>query len=230
MKAIYLYYTLAAILLAACGRTGQEETVHFDDEIFKAYCIEHFDKNGDHEISVSEAKEVKSISIITSDVASMKGIEHFTNLETLECCDNRLTQLDVTHLTKLKKLNCGDNDLTQLDVTNNKALEHLICCANKLTKLDVSQNKALTLLYCDKNDLTQLDVSRNTQLVHLECDYNYLTSLNLMNNTKLEVLTCYDNPNLKDIWMRHDQQLRILYTKNTKATIHRMRHSSKAPF
>lgn len=221
MKTTYMMLMLFVVtsLLVACGKTRQETIVDFDDLTFKAYCTHHFDKNGDHEISVTEAEVVKRVSIITADVASMKGIEHFTNIEELECCDNRLTVLDVSQNTKLKKLNCGDNQLKSLDVSHNKELTELICCANELASLDVSQNTKLTLLYCDKNELTQLDVKKNTDLAQLECDYNYLTTLDLTNNAKLSVLTCYDNPHLKDIWMKKGQQLRTLYTKGTMATI-----------
>ena len=59
--------------------------VVFEDANFNEYCVENFDTNGDGEISVAEALLVTSITVNPEVVASLKGIEYFTNLQSLDC-------------------------------------------------------------------------------------------------------------------------------------------------
>ena len=52
-----------------------------DDEAFKEYCLNNFDTNGDGKLSQAEADEVYDINVEGLEVVSLKGIEHFTNIE-----------------------------------------------------------------------------------------------------------------------------------------------------
>ena len=109
------------------------------------------------------------------NITSLKGIEHFTALTTLDCNGNQLTVLDVSTNKALENLICTDNQLSVLDVKANKALIVLDCSKNKLTTLDVSENMDLTILYCEHNQLTALDVTKNTELSTLYCYGNKIT-------------------------------------------------------
>ena len=172
-----------------CDNMVQSNVV-FDDEIFKAYCVENFDSDGDGEVSYAEAKVVTYIDVSQQGISSLKGIEHFINLTWLSCYDNQLTSLDVSQNTALKQLACDHNQLTSLDVSQNTALERLNCYFNQLTSLDVSKNTALISLHCGSNQLTSLDVSHNTALTELLCHSNQLTSLDVSRNTALISLDC----------------------------------------
>jgi len=199
-------------------RQRVEGNVVFEDANFKAYCVTNFDKNGDGEISMAEAKDIIVIDIDTYNVSSLQGIENMPNLRRLfchgksdkgkltsldvshnmelriiVCYDNRLTSLDVSNNIYLARLECQDNQLTSLDVSNNTALEDLDCYGNQLTSLDVSNNTGLVTLYCYSNQLTSLDFSKNTALWWVQCYNNQLTSLDVSNNTALEELNCYGN-------------------------------------
>ena len=179
--------------------------VPFEDANFKAYCVKHFDKNSDGEISIAEAKTVAKINVYTDknhqNIASLKGVEFFANLTSLICGgysglgNNRgqLTTLDLSHNTALTYLRCNYNQLTSLDVSNNTALTALICLGNYLTALDLRNNIALTELKCNYNQLTSLNISNNTALTILNCDWNQLTSLDVSNNTALTSLICNSN-------------------------------------
>lgn len=186
--------------------------VAFADANFKAYCVQHFDTDGDGEISKEEALAVTEITVDTKDISSLVGIEHFINLEILDCSlkwrsvlveevihyydseeneiSSKLTALDVSKNTELRYLSCTDNQLTVLDISKNTALVNLDCSYNQLTVLDVSKNTALTGLSCPFNKLTALDVSKNTALTDLFCLKNQLTSLDISNNDALIWLTC----------------------------------------
>ncbi len=142
--------------------------VLFEDVNFKAYCVENFDKDGDGEISVSEALLVTSINCSGKDIQSLSGIEYFTNLTELQCNDNQLTSLDVSHNTALTYLNCSSNQLTSLDVSNNTGLSYLDCSYNQLTSLDVSQLVYLHDLDCRSNPmLTELWLNRKQTDVYV---------------------------------------------------------------
>ena len=170
----------------------------FPDPIFRAYVMENFDTDKDGKISEEEAEEVTKIEVgkdtSTPDnekIASLEGIQYFTNLTYLSCYNNKLTELDVTQNPALIWLYCSPNQLTELDVTQNPMLEELECYWNKLTELDVTHNPALEYLICYNNQLTELDVTQNPALEYLWCYSNQLTTLDVsrtnLGNSRLEI-------------------------------------------
>ena len=177
--------------------------VPFEDANFKAYCVENFDKDGDGEVSIAEAKSVTAISVNTQNIESVQGIEYMTSLTELIVQGGgwsmanggvgKLTSLDVSNNTSLTTIACDFNWLTSLDVSNNTALTYLTCRGNQLTSLNVKKNTALTYFRCERNQLTSLDVSKNTALAMLSCYGNQLTSLDLNHNSALQILYCYEN-------------------------------------
>lgn len=217
MKSRYIVFILASFVFYGCKLNVQNVT--FEDDAFKSYCISLFDQNNDKEISLTEAQDIKSISIITSNINSLKGIESFVNLEELICSDNSLTEIDVRNNSALRILNCGDNQIKELDVSHNSNLTELVCCNNELAQLDVTYNPSLYILDCMKNNLTSLDISKNTALEILVCDYNHLFSLDLCNNPNLSTLTCYDNPELKEIRLLNGHTFQTLNISNTEAEL-----------
>ncbi|MCL1874314.1 MAG: hypothetical protein FWF85_09410 [Clostridiales bacterium] len=123
-------------------------------------------------------------------IASLKGIEHFTALQELNCSGNQLTELDLSNNTALIKLYCSDNKLAELDLSKNPALEVLLGNRNYLEKLYLANNIELRKLELDSNRLTELDLSKNTMLRVLQCYSNKLAGLDLSNNIVLEKLDC----------------------------------------
>lgn len=190
------------------------DEANFPDVNFRNYVSRNFDKDNDSILSQAECATVKKINVENKNIASLKGIEHFTaltwlncsenplkvldvsentNLEMLACVGNELTILDVSKNFALKTLNCYSNKLTSLDVSKNSALTYLNCCLNQLTILDISNNPALTYLNCWSNRLTSLDVGKNTALTYLNCDSNRLVSLDIGKNSALASLSCNYN-------------------------------------
>lgn len=174
--------------------------VVFEDNNFKAHCVENcdIDIDGDGEISIAEASLVKLLSIGSRNISSLAGIEYFVNLETLGISGNPLASLDVSKNTALVSLECQNNQLTSLDVSKNTALQSLQLYGNQLTSLDISNNTALIVLGCECNQLTSLDVSNNTALISL---------------------SCRENPNLKEIWLKTGQTFMFFYYDTDIATI-----------
>jgi len=203
---------LMAIVFMTLPVSSQTVTLP-DTEFLHALIEEGVDTNEDGQITYAEAEGVISLDIsgdneAWGNISDLKGIEHFTNLETLICSFNRLKSLDVSNNTALILLKCHGNKLTSLNVSSNTALEKLNCgvldrgllgwgkgnCyGNQLRSLDVSNNTALEDLTCDCNQLTSLDVSHNTALEDLNCGDNQLTILDVSHNTALEWLGCGEN-------------------------------------
>ena len=100
-------------------------------------------------------------------VASLKGIEHFTELQRLSCRGNRLTELDISRNTKLQYLDCGGNSLASLDVASCPELQYLDCSGNVLASLDVASCPKLKYLDCSGNALASLDVASCRRLMQL---------------------------------------------------------------
>ena len=190
----------------------------FPDTTFQTYISDNFDKNKDGSLSQAERTAVTAIKVNEGingvKITSVKGIEYFPELTSLQCNKNSLTDLDVSNNTKLTVLDCRNNQLENLDVTKNTQLQklwfygnqissidlnkntellNLACGGNPLTSLDLSQNKKLTELYCYNTQVTSLDVSNMKDLTELECFNNQLTSLNASGDTALKGLNCYKN-------------------------------------
>ena len=188
---------------------------NFPDTAFREY-VKTLDTDGSGTLSAAEIDAVQSINVNEMNINDLKGIELFTGLYSLNCCDNSgLTNLDLSKNTKLSNLNCRNNanlsrinfgnittltsvnitncGLEQLDVSRNTGLLWLYCCGNKLTSLDISQNTSLQTLECHNNKIAVLNISRNTALKELNCSGNELTSLDTDSNTELERLVCERN-------------------------------------
>ena len=193
MKKRHLLLGLFALLSMVQARADVEiNETNFPDADFRSYLLSE-SYGSDGVITNAEIAEVTSIDVSLKNIASLKGIEFFTALTTLNCLGNQLTALDVSKNTALTTLSCSINQLTSLDVSKNTALTMLSCYENQLTALDVTKNTALTYQDCANNQLTALDVTNNTALDYLICGNNQLTALDVSKNTALTALICLGN-------------------------------------
>ena len=165
------------------------------DPNFKAYLVANYDQNNDNEISQSEIEKVTYLTLTGLSIASLEGIEHFTNLHSLSCDNNSLTELDLSKNTQLTGLACGYNKISKLILPPNaEKMTSLSCCENKLTdKLDCSNWANLTNLDCHDNNFTTLDLTGCSELIGLSCASNNLTSLNVQDCSNLTILQCSSN-------------------------------------
>lgn len=165
------------------------------DPNFKAYLVANYDQNSDNEISRFEIEKLKSLIVSSLGIASLEGIEHFTNLEGLACDNNSLTELDLSKNTQLTELTCGYNKISKLILPPNaEKMTWLSCGDNKLTgKLDCSNWVNLTNLDCHTNNFTALDLTGCSELICLSCGNNNLTSLNVQDCSNLTTLQCDGN-------------------------------------
>ncbi|MFY7740317.1 MAG: DUF7619 domain-containing protein [Flavobacterium sp.] len=183
MKNLFLFLFLIPFALTING-----QTITFTDPTFKNKLLDSssgnfiaqnlngdyfmIDANSNNEIEESEALQVSALDVNSSSISSLGGISFFTNLTTLYCDNNLLSNLNVSNLSNIFSLNCSNNQLVNLNV-------------NGLTEL---QN-----LNCQSNQLANLNVSGITNLVNLDCSYNQIVNLNLSDLFNLEILNCSNN-------------------------------------
>lgn len=204
MLSLTLSLVLALTLLPSMALAAEDVAINaanFPDKNFRTYISKVYDENNNDILDANEIAAVTELTFVDPDnssvrmanIASLKGIEYFTALTTLDCSEQKLTTLDVSANTKLTKLDCSENQITSLDLSKNTALTDLDCGYNQFSVLDLSENTALTTLDCGYNKLAALDVSKNTNLKDLICSENKLGRLNVSANTALTRLTCNDN-------------------------------------
>ena len=138
-------------------------------------------------------KEWKKMDLAGKSIASLKGIEHFYNLQTLICNDNQLTSVDLTKNVNLSTLNLSNNSLSTIDLSKNKELNTLALRNNKLESLDIINNSSLEYLYANNNLLTGINIAANWMLKYLDINDNKLNTLDLSYVESLIEVNCQNN-------------------------------------
>lgn len=123
-----------------------QEYFYIPDANFKAALIEDgVDSNADGEIDIVEAWAVTTLNINNESISDLKGINHFTSLNTLIISNNNLLTVDLSELSQLVVLNCSNNDLLMLDLRYNEHLGVLLCQNNDLHHLNVQNGANITI-------------------------------------------------------------------------------------
>lgn len=226
---------------ASCTITIERgKSIVFDDPNFKSYCINHFDLDGDNEISKQEALKIESINCSRMGVQSLSGIEYFTNLKELDCSgniieilnvgnntallrlvcnNNRIKRLDLTNCPEITYLDCGDNAIFPFEIKNCFALTYLDCSTNRitLTSLDLSQCPDLSELRCNGITIDNLILRGCHSLTYLECRYSSLKTLDISNCPSLSYLNIVGNK-LKELDAKDCSALTFIECYNNSLT------------
>lgn len=149
------------------------------------------DTNADGEIQVNEALLVYSLNVSSSNISSLQGLNHFTNLIELYCQNNILTTLDVAANTNLYYINCNSNLLTTIDTSTLSDLGFgLSCNDNLLTDLNLKgigntfQYQQNGLAYANNPNLNYISIRDNIPALA-----SYIQDINLV----LEMDDCVVN-------------------------------------
>lgn len=200
----------------------KNEFINIPDAGFRSYLLDNFDSDCDGQLSKAECEAIDTIyPWIDKNIASLQGIEYFTALKFLGCHATEITKLDVSKNTKLVFLNCNGNLITSLDVTKNPNLKELYCWGTQITSLNVSKNTKLEDLTCHSTEITKIDVSKNSNLEELICDNTKITSLDVSSNPNLLTLYCFDNPQLKTIYLKTGQNIKTFEKDNTAQIVYK---------
>lgn len=191
----------------------------FDDENFKSYIkmqiMQNTNINEDkYKITSETFKNVDTLNLDNKGIKSLKGIEYFESLRTLDCSKNALESLDLSKNEKLSNLVCNDNNLKSLDLYKNNSLNYILCFSNSISKLVLPEQVDLGELNCSNNNLSKLELPKNSNIVKLDCTYNNLTSL-VLPESNIEKLYCGNNK-LTNLDVSRDVSLKKLYCSFNK--------------
>ena len=170
---------------------GTEQYTLIPDTNFEKRLIAlGLDDIADGKVLTPDIMSVTKLDLYSNAINTLKGIEDFSSLTTLNCNFNNITTLDLSKNTLLTSLSCRMNKLNVIDVSKNTLLTSLDVYSNNLNVLNLSANKELTYLDCSSNKLTALDISNNLNLMTLDCSRNTLGALDVTKHTALKTLLC----------------------------------------
>lgn len=173
--------------------------VEFADLALETAIKQAMGKDIDSIITYGEAQKITDLNLASKNISTLKGIEAFSNLKTLNLDKNRLmdiyilgeltsltslslygNQIDnlygLSSLAKLNTLNLSDNNFDSFELTELKNL-------NSLKTLNLSKNELDDISELSNLKLTSLDISK--------CIINDLSPLTRM--TSLKTLYANDN-------------------------------------
>ena len=163
---------------------------NFPDEAFRTSLSSwSYDRDENGWFSKEELKKIKSLYLSRKyggkRIQSLKGIEYFTEITSLNCSYNNLTELDVSKNTKLEIIDCRLCYLEKITLFNPNLTE-LYCSNNYLTGLDLSGSPKLKVLECQKNvSIKDLNITGCNDIEYLSCFRNNIDSIDIKNNMNL---------------------------------------------
>lgn len=148
------------------------------------------DLNDDGEIQYSEALNVFQLRVPSSNIASLVGIESFSNLRYLSCNSNNLTNLNLSSLVNLENIYCYDNLIANINLSNLPFLQILYCGSNLLSYLDLSSNSKICYIDCSSSTNLQTVFMKNGVPVCSEQhDFSNNPNLRYVCTDEVEVLS-----------------------------------------
>jgi len=230
---------LFIVFFLLIGKVSFSQIVNFTDSSFKSLLLlanvdnplalnlngerTVVDLNKDGEIQVAEAAQISTLSLdcgsggpcnVTWPLTSLEGIKSFTNLKSLDCGYNRISDLNLSGMKSLININCQSNLSTSLNLDGCTNLKTLDCSYNQITSLNVNGCSNLVSMRCSNNRIGSLDVSGCSYLGSLNCSENQITSLNVSGLLYLNFLTANNNlisnlnidvcPNLIDLSLHYN--------------------------
>ena len=170
---------------------------NFPDDNFRGFISSSIDADKDGFLSTEEANQTKVILLPESlgAVGSLKGIEYFTELKTLQCdCDLAISSLDISKNTKLEGLFIPGAPIVTLDISNNPQLKNIDVSGTNLYMLNLSSQKtSLETLNCQDSSITYLDISECTNLNTLNIKNCPMSCVNLEGTSVLQSTFTYGN-------------------------------------
>ena len=213
---------------------NSNDGIYIPDEALKAYLVDNYDDDGNHEISFAEADNITMVNCSGKGVADLTGLESCPNLVILNCSNNNITKIELPNLVQLETVICNDcpieimnfNGCTLLQYLNLQGATTNAIIGNKLQIKNYNQAESLTIdvsnttldqiFVCRSEILTHLDVSKNTHLKSLEAYVNpNLKSIDVSTLVNLEILDLGDC-NITNLDVSKNLMLTELYVTNNK--------------
>lgn len=152
-----------------------------DAALLEQMRLQAYDKNLDTRLTLRELEQIIDVNLSGLGIKDMTGTQLFTSMETLDCSDNEITELNSDTWTKLVSLDCSGNKIKDLDFSNNP-IETLDCGNNSILVFDLSDVETLTnvTLGVQNGKLAMAeDTSRGFFVLPLPTEYPAYTHANV---------------------------------------------------
>ncbi|WP_299715294.1 T9SS type A sorting domain-containing protein [uncultured Tenacibaculum sp.] len=198
-------------LLALLSLVSFSQQTYVPDNNFEQFLINKgYDTVLDNYVLTDNIKDVTFLSMNSTGIQDLTGIEDFAGLTELRILGNPLQTVDLTANTELQYLTAGGQTLTSLNISGLTKLLRINLQDSSVTSLDVSTN----------TDLEIVSLKDNTLLV----DFNTTGAINLdhitlNNNDALETVDISSNTNLSNFFSYYCDKLNNLdFANNTRIT------------
>lgn len=171
-----------------------------------------FSNDGFHGIFLEgSGQAIRGLNLDRNTIKHLIVMEN-TDLETLDCSENVIDQLDLSGCPNLKSVYAGYNKLTSIHLSSS-SLKTLDCSENDIDQLDLTGCPNLERVYAGYNELSSIDVSRSSQLKVLDVGSNQLTNIDLSGNPNLLALSVNENK-IKNLDLSENTQLSSISLSN----------------
>ncbi len=106
------------LIISNASEIGINE-INFPDEVFREYITANFDKDESGALSPAEIAGIKSITLSSTGLADLTGIQFFSGLKTLTASTTDISKLDLSQNPLLEDVNVANCKLTSLDLSAN---------------------------------------------------------------------------------------------------------------
>jgi Leucine-rich repeat (LRR) protein len=215
-----LFLLVLFILLLTGNSYAQSGETYVPDNAFEQALIDlGYDDVLDDYVVTDSVSQIADLTIFNNGISSLEGIEDFEGLETLNCANNLITNLDLSYNLNLIELNCSSNSIegANLKVSGNTNLKKLFCSDNLITNLNLTENMQLEALEFTNNLIVTIDLSQNDSLKTIKASNNRLTSLNISAQIGLEELEASKNQ-LKALDVNSNKILKNLLISSNQIT------------
>lgn len=192
---------LFALLVVGCDQNQPPEPkpepepettmyVVFDDKVLEGYILSiepAIDKDSDGQITYEEALALTKIDlnfeyiedvVDAKTVKSLKGLEHFTNIDTLKLKFHKVSDATpIRNLNKMSLLVLGGNPINEIDVTKMIELNDLRLYDTNISTIDITNNSKLKEIYLQRTKITTLDLTPLKSLINAYVSEGKMQSL-----------------------------------------------------
>ncbi len=166
-----------AVSRATVGTAVNIDSSHFPDYHFCRYLYDTYDADKNWQLSAQEVAAVTEI-LAPDNIANLKGVEYFYNLEKLFCIYENVTEVDLSGNPKLNYLTLQGCPIKKLDLSNNPLVTYVSCGYNgTLEELNITGCKNITSINAWDSKLKALDVRHCSKLKSLNVEYCNLQTL-----------------------------------------------------
>lgn len=219
----YSIKTLFIVLISVwCSHLSQAQFTAIPDTTFESYLIAvgiDSDSTINGQVLTSDIDSIISLPIINRNISSLKGIEDFARLQSLNITGNPIDSLNISNLQDFWSLVASGVDLQYLNLDNTPALTLINVDSTLLDSIDVSNRPRLIEIRAEHcPNLVDIKLDNCTRLEDLFVRNSNLTTLDISTCSNLDLVraennaihtTNLNNTNVSEIYLNNNQLTQI---------------------